>query len=58
MIQRSDDDCTYCLSSIIIKKVIELLKQQKKEEEIQIDLMDYGIIYEGLFSCDDYYTYN
>ena len=58
MIQRSDNDCTYCLSSIVINEVMDLLKQQKTEEEIQIELMDFGIVYEGLFSCDDYYHYN
>ncbi|ELP94889.1 hypothetical protein EIN_249230 [Entamoeba invadens IP1] len=56
LILSSDDDFSFCLCGAFIHKIVSLL-QTKTEEEIQIELMGYGVVNEAIDGVGDYYEY-
>ncbi|EDR27335.1 hypothetical protein EDI_276460 [Entamoeba dispar SAW760] len=57
MLQSCDNEFSYSLSSEIIDEIIKGIEQEKTEEEIQNEMMEYGILEESILGAGSYYSY-
>ncbi|EMS13594.1 hypothetical protein KM1_091730 [Entamoeba histolytica HM-3:IMSS] len=57
MLQSCDNEFSYSLSSEVIDEIIQGIEQKKTEEEIQKEMMEYGILEESILGAGSYYSY-